>query len=271
MPEASSELAYPVLRALRPFAHDPHRRRIGRQRFQLSEQAEVGQCRSRAEEIVVQADMALEEVEQSQVARLDDRRVLRRASDQCHPTDLPLGEAVGGRLALYSAVIGKGVVGDPMPGIGDVGCKGPAVMEHDLGAPFVRHVLDQVAEEGVPGIVRDDGALAWMPTLQVVGDGRAVDMIAPVLGVAQHRHQRRLDVRHLVPVTAGAQHPVKGEPPVAHDRPEFHRVRRTVCPDQPVPFRARRCRHGPLSGHIPAPGCGAQRHEIGRPRRTQEW
>ena len=118
---------------------------------------------------------------------LDHRGILRRTADDGHPPDLPVGKMRGHGVPFRAPCIGKGVIGDPVRGIVNIGGMEPAVMEHRLGQPFVRHVLQQVAEEGQARIVGNDRALARMARLQIISQGRRIHPIPILARIAQHR------------------------------------------------------------------------------------
>ena len=153
-------------------AHDRQGRRIGGQCFELAQQTKVGNGRATAKEVVVQADMAFEQVQAAGIGCLDNRRVLRSTAHERHAFDLALGKTPGRGGARVSFLVGEKVIGDPERGVLNVSVIGPAVMKHGFGQPFVSKVFNEVSEEGTAGRVRNDRPLAWMALLQLLDNRR---------------------------------------------------------------------------------------------------
>ena len=200
----------------------------------MAEQPEVGEGGPAAEQEAVRADLRLEGGQDPAIALLDHGGVLGGAADQRHPFDLALREIAGGGFARLSGAVGEEVVGDPEPRVPDVGVAGPPVMEHRLGEPFVRHVFDEVAEEGVCGVVREDRAPARVAPFEVFRDRGGVDVEAAVLRILEDRDEGRPEARELGSVPFRPELPDEGQAAIAEDRPELERIRRAVAADEPV-------------------------------------
>lgn len=87
--------------------------------------------------------MGLEFREDATVSRLDERRVCGGTADQGHPGNLPLCKSPRESFPRLPATVGRGVIGDPMGGVVDIGVIRPAIVEHRLRHPFIGKVLEQ--------------------------------------------------------------------------------------------------------------------------------
>jgi hypothetical protein len=149
----------------RDLAHQVVGRRIDGELAELAQPAEIGERGARAEQERLFGDMGVEQFQNRRRRLFDDRRVLRRAADHRHAADLAGAKGACRGFDGGAAVAGETVEGEPFAHLFLVALAIPAIVEHRLGAPLVRHVFEQIGEEGLAGIVGDDGAFG-MQALQ---------------------------------------------------------------------------------------------------------
>src|SRR5262249_7212866 len=88
-------------------------------------------------------------------------------------------DAAGGRLTwpdrsrrTLRCLSGKAISHNPDAGKVAVGRMPPAIVEHTLGAPLIRHVLDEIAEKRGSLAFWDDRTRTGMPLFEIVSERR---------------------------------------------------------------------------------------------------
>ncbi len=154
----------------------------------------------------------------------DDRSVLRRAADDRHAADLAVAKHLRRFQDRIAALTAQTVEGEPFAHLFLVALAIPAIMEHRLGAPLVRHVLEQIGEESLAGIVGHDGALG-VQTLQ--GEDHRGGIVVPgAVRKLDDRNDRRLHMGEDGAVRHVDLLPDVRKPPIAHHGAHLHRIGR---------------------------------------------
>ena len=190
--------------------------------------------------------MRFEQREDAPRALLDDGRVLRRAADNRHAPDLTRAEhrrRIEDRCAPAPL---QPVEGEPFAHLLLVALAEPAIVEHRLGAPLVREILQQVREEGRGRIVGHDGALAMArSSSKIIGVESLCQLPS---GILDHGNDRRLHMLEHAVVAHLHLPPDIRQAAIAQDRAHLHRIGRAEPAIDGV------------DAHVAMPRAAAQQH-----------